>query len=58
LSHPDSKPRGPEAISLDLAFPGAAAVYGIPERATGLALAPTAGAGVNSEPYRWAGAGG
>ncbi|GBF95413.1 glucan 1,3-alpha-glucosidase-like [Raphidocelis subcapitata] len=48
LSHPDSKPRGPEAISLDLAFPGAARVYGIPERATNLALAPTAGA----EPYR------
>lgn len=52
LSHTDSKPKGPEGISLDLAFPGAAHVYGIPERATHLALAPTAGSGVESEPYR------
>lgn len=53
LGHADSKPKGPEAISLDLGFPGAKHVYGIPERATHLALAPTAGAGVTSEPYRW-----
>jgi hypothetical protein len=54
LGHSDSKPKGPEAISLDLAFPGAKHVYGIPERATSLALGPTAGGGVTSEPYRCA----
>jgi hypothetical protein len=59
--HADSKPRGPQAISLDLTFPGAAHVYGLPERATGLALRPTAAASplgrpaagsAYSEPYR------
>ncbi len=53
LSHTDSKPKGPEAVSLDIAFPGFKHVYGIPERATHLSLAPTAGKGVTSEPYRW-----
>ena len=55
LSHADSKPKGPEAISLDAAFPGAAHVYGIPERAARVALAPTTGRGApagGSEPYR------
>jgi alpha 1,3-glucosidase len=52
LTHADSKPRGPEAISLDIVFPGAKHVYGIPERATDLALGATAGPGVTSEPYR------
>jgi hypothetical protein len=41
--HSDSKPRGPQAISLDLAFPGAQHVYGLPERATNLALGATKG---------------
>lgn len=41
--HKDTKPSGPEAISIDLAFPGSQHVYGIPERATNLALKPTAG---------------
>ncbi|KAF8064543.1 PSL5 [Scenedesmus sp. PABB004] len=50
--HTDSKPSGPEAVSIDLAFPGADHVFGIPERATSLALKPTAGPGVESEPYR------
>lgn len=41
--HRDSKTAGPEAISIDMTFPGAQHVYGIPERATNLALKPTAG---------------
>lgn len=41
--HTDSKPAGPEAISIDISFPGSQHVYGIPERATNLALQPTAG---------------
>jgi hypothetical protein len=55
LTHHDSKPKGPEAISLDIEFPSARHVYGIPEHATDLALRPTAGEGVASEPYRWGG---
>eukprot|EP00878_Enallax_costatus_P018240 GHUV01019193.1.p1 GENE.GHUV01019193.1~~GHUV01019193.1.p1 ORF type:complete len:724 (+),score=171.12 GHUV01019193.1:190-2361(+) len=50
--HQDSKPAGPEAISIDMTFSGSQHVYGIPERATNLALKPTAGSGVVSEPYR------
>ena len=42
-SHADSKPKGPEAISLDLSFPGASHVYGLPEHATSLSLDATAG---------------
>ena len=42
-THHDTKPRGPEAISLDLAFPAAAHVYGLPEHATSFALKPTTG---------------
>jgi mannosyl-oligosaccharide alpha-1,3-glucosidase len=42
-SHTDSKPRGPEAMSLDLEFPGAQHVYGLPERATSLSLEATTG---------------
>lgn len=37
----DSKPRGPEAISLDISFPGYAHVFGIPEHATRLSLKTT-----------------
>lgn len=43
-SHADSKPKGPEAISFDLSFPGTSHVYGLPEHATGLSLKPTTGA--------------
>jgi hypothetical protein len=44
MSHTDSKPKGPEAIAVDLVFPGFNHVYGIPERATSLSLRPTNGA--------------
>lgn len=37
----DSKPRGPEAIALDISFPGYAHVFGIPEHATSLSLKTT-----------------
>lgn len=39
----DSKPKGPQAISLDIAFPGSQHVYGIPEHARRLSLTPTKG---------------
>lgn len=42
-SHKDSKPRGPQAISLDLDFPAYRHVYGIPEHASSLSLQPTVG---------------
>lgn len=41
--HLDSKPKGPESMSLDLSFPGCDHVYGLPERATSLALKATTG---------------
>jgi alpha 1,3-glucosidase len=37
----DSKPRGPEAIALDITFPGYEHVFGIPEHATRLSLKTT-----------------
>jgi alpha 1,3-glucosidase len=37
----DSKPRGPEAVALDITFPGYAHVFGIPEHATRLSLKTT-----------------
>jgi alpha 1,3-glucosidase len=37
----DSKPRGPEAIGLDISFPGYEHVFGIPEHATRLSLKTT-----------------
>lgn len=43
--HTDSKPKGPEALSLDLVFPGFDHVYGLPERATALSLQPTTNQG-------------
>jgi alpha 1,3-glucosidase len=49
----DHKPRGPEAIALDITFPGYEHVFGIPEHATGLSLKTTRGGdGAYSEPYR------
>ena len=54
-SHVDSKPHGPQAISMDIAMKGEI-VYGIPEHATSLALKPTRGAdpstGAYKDPYR------
>lgn len=43
MGHTDTKPKGPEAMSLDLVFPGFSHVYGIPERATSLSLKATNG---------------
>lgn len=37
----DSKPRGPEAVALDISFPGYEHVFGIPEHATRLSLKTT-----------------
>jgi alpha 1,3-glucosidase len=37
----DSKPRGPEAIALDISFPGFEHVYGIPEHASSMSLKTT-----------------
>ncbi|KAK7316926.1 hypothetical protein RJT34_00747 [Clitoria ternatea] len=52
-SHTDTRPYGPQSISFDVSFYGAQYVYGIPERATSLALKPTRGPNVDeSEPYR------
>lgn len=51
-SHTDSRPSGPQSISFDVSFHGADHVYGIPEHATSLALKPTRGPDITSEPYR------
>ncbi|CAN0877416.1 Probable glucan 1,3-alpha-glucosidase [Linum grandiflorum] len=51
--HTDSRPYGPQSISFDVSFYGAEIVSGLPEHATGVALKPTKGPGVeDSEPYR------
>ncbi|XP_053620573.1 neutral alpha-glucosidase AB [Plodia interpunctella] len=47
-SHHDSKPRGNEAISLDVSFPDADQAYGIPEHSDKVNLATT----TSGEPYR------
>ncbi|KAK7410934.1 hypothetical protein VNO78_02172 [Psophocarpus tetragonolobus] len=52
-SHTDRRPYGPQSISFDVSFYSADFVYGIPERASSLALKPTRGPNVDhSEPYR------
>ncbi|KAH7315741.1 hypothetical protein KP509_21G063300 [Ceratopteris richardii] len=51
-THTDSRPYGPQSISFDVTFHGAEHVYGIPEHATNLALRPTRGPEITSEPYR------
>lgn len=54
-AHVDTQPRGHQAMAIEVAFPLADEVYGIPERATSLALKPTidsATGSVVSEPYR------
>ncbi|XP_055915386.1 neutral alpha-glucosidase AB-like [Eupeodes corollae] len=47
-SHRDSKPNGPEAIAMDLTFPEAEVLFGIPEHADSFALKQTQG----TDPYR------
>ncbi|SCV72067.1 BQ2448_4761 [Microbotryum intermedium] len=49
----DSKPKGPESLSLDINFPGYQHVYGIPQHASTLSLKQTRG-GTNAytDPYR------
>jgi alpha 1,3-glucosidase len=37
----DTKPRGPESVGMDIAFPGYNFVYGIPEHASSMALKQT-----------------
>ncbi|KAK1058041.1 glucosidase II [Friedmanniomyces endolithicus] len=49
----DSKPRGPEAVALDISFPGYQHVYGLAEHTGPLSLKETRGGdGKYSEPYR------
>ncbi|KDR75547.1 hypothetical protein GALMADRAFT_97215 [Galerina marginata CBS 339.88] len=49
----DSKPKGPESLSLDINFPNHGIVYGIPQHATRLALPSTAGEDPTfTDPYR------
>lgn len=50
----DSKPKGPEALSLDIEFPGKEHVFGLPEHASPLNLRSTRGQkeGDFHEPYR------
>ncbi|KAF9262699.1 glycoside hydrolase family 31 protein [Marasmius fiardii PR-910] len=49
----DSKPKGPESLSIDITFPNHATVYGIPQHATNLALPTTTGdSPTYSDPYR------
>jgi len=43
---------GPTSIMFDVSFPESQEVYGLPEHATAMALKPTKGEGVTSEPYR------
>ncbi|KAI0035606.1 glycoside hydrolase family 31 protein [Vararia minispora EC-137] len=49
----DSKPKGPESLSVDIDFPNHGHVYGIPEHATSLSLPTTTGDDpFFTEPYR------
>ncbi|KAK6514028.1 hypothetical protein TWF506_008455 [Arthrobotrys conoides] len=49
----DTKPRGPEAVGMDISFPGYDHVFGIPSHATSLSLKTTRGGeGAYEEPYR------
>ncbi|KAK0832817.1 glucosidase II [Friedmanniomyces endolithicus] len=49
----DSKPRGPEAVALDISFPGYQHVYGLAEHTGPLSLKETRGGdGKYTEPYR------
>ncbi|KAF7798843.1 hypothetical protein EIP86_010069 [Pleurotus ostreatoroseus] len=49
----DSKPKGPQSLSLDISFPNHGHVYGIPQHATRLSLPATRGDDAHfSDPYR------
>lgn len=49
----DSKPKGPESVALDIAFPGYGHVYGLAEHAGPLSLKETRGTDGNyDQPYR------
>ncbi|KAK4704738.1 hypothetical protein P7C70_g1477, partial [Phenoliferia sp. Uapishka_3] len=49
----DTKPKGPESLSLDITFPGYEHVYGIPQHASSLSLKQTRGGeGAYTDPYR------
>ncbi|MCJ1250918.1 hypothetical protein MMC30_008146 [Trapelia coarctata] len=49
----DSKPKGPESVGLDIAFPGYEHVFGIPEHTGPLSLKETRGGSGNfDQPYR------
>ncbi|KAF5365000.1 hypothetical protein D9757_011430 [Collybiopsis confluens] len=49
----DSKPKGPESLSLDITFPNHGHVYGIPQHATNLSLPSTTGESPSySDPFR------
>ncbi|GAA93397.1 glycoside hydrolase family 31 protein [Mixia osmundae IAM 14324] len=49
----DTKPKGPEALSLDITFPGYEHVFGIPEHAGPLSLKTTRGGkDAYTDPYR------
>jgi alpha 1,3-glucosidase len=52
-SHTDPKPHGPAAVGIDVFFPGANVLSGLPSRTVALNLPATRGAGVEGkEPYR------
>ncbi|KAF7350938.1 Glycoside hydrolase family 31 protein [Mycena sanguinolenta] len=49
----DTKPKGPESLSIDISFPSHGTIYGIPQHATRLALPTTAGdSPTYTDPYR------
>ncbi|KAJ4471585.1 glycoside hydrolase family 31 protein [Lentinula aciculospora] len=49
----DSKPKGPESLSLDITFPNHGTVYGIPQHATNLSLPSTTGESPSyTDPFR------
>ncbi|KAK9447728.1 glycosyl hydrolases family 31-domain-containing protein [Limtongia smithiae] len=49
----DMKPKGPEAVAMDITFPGYEHVFGIPEHADKFSLRETRGGeGNHNEPYR------
>jgi len=49
----DSKPKGPESLSLDITFPNHGHVYGIPQHASSLDLPTTTGENAHySDPFR------
>ncbi|ODO10934.1 hypothetical protein I350_01533 [Cryptococcus amylolentus CBS 6273] len=49
----DSKPKGPEGLSIDISFPGVQHIYGLPEHASPLSLPDTIGPNAHySDPYR------